>query len=70
MSISLLRIIADCAFFCTKPYAVLAVSVNAMRETALVQTVDAPESRSPTLFLLVIASQTHRSGYENPLTIF
>ena len=27
-------------------------------------------SGSPAVFLLVIASQTHRSGYENPLTIF
>ena len=70
MSISLLRIIADCAVFSTKPYAVLAVSVNAMRETALVQTVDAPESRSPTILLLVIASQAYRSGNENQLTIF
>ena len=70
MRISLLRIIADCAVFSAKPYAVLAVRINAMRETALAQTVDATESGSPAVFLLVIASQTHRSGYENPLTIF
>ena len=70
MGISFLRIIADGSVFRTKPNAVLAVCVDAMRETALVQTVDAPESGSPAILLLVIASQTYRSGYENPLTIF
>ena len=70
MGISFLRIIADGSVFRTKPNAVLAVCVDAMRETALVQTVDATESGSPAVLLLVIASQTYRSGNENPLTVF
>ena len=62
---ALFEVVAQSAIFCSEPYPVLAVHEDTVRETVLVQTVDALEGREPAVVPAVETCQSDGGSSEH-----